>query len=268
VALGLTSYAYRWSLQIAAAEEPAAACRQLLSLAARHHFDAVQVCDNLRFWQMSDRQLDRLGEEAREIGLALEAGIRGTAPDVFLAALSACGRIDSNLLRTVVEIDRGADIRPQLDRTVEDLRAVLPAVAKAGVRVAVENHSSLTSEELLYVLQKADHPSIGACIDTMNSVVLLERPLETVRALAPYAHSVHLKDFRVIRKPEHFLIEGTAVGEGSVDFPAVMEAIRAAGRAPSYHVELYVGRGEPDPLTHEDELIARSARYSKQRLSL
>ncbi len=34
-----------------------------------------------------------------------------------------------------------------------------------GIRIAVENHCDSFSEEILWLLDQVDHPSVGACID-------------------------------------------------------------------------------------------------------
>ena len=266
MAIGLSSYAYRWTLADRGGVFPA--IRLFLELAIEHGVEAVQICDNLRFWEMTDSELDDVAGLARAAGVSVETGARGTDPALIRRAIGASRRLESRLLRTVVEIDRSRPVAHQLERAASDLRSLLPDLRAGGVAVALENHATTTASELLAVMEAVGDPLAGACIDTMNSILLLERPLETVRALAPHALTVHLKDFRTIKAPGQYVIDGTAVGDGMVDFPAVIDLIRAGGRNPSFHVELYVGREGPDPLDHEKALVERSILFARRQLGL
>jgi sugar phosphate isomerase/epimerase len=69
----------------------------------------------------------------------------------------------------------------------------------------------------------------------------LETPEEVVRVLGPYAVNLHVKDF-TIRRMDHqmgFVVEGCPVGEGRLDLPRLIAAIRANGHGANAILELW-----------------------------
>jgi sugar phosphate isomerase/epimerase len=73
-------------------------------------------------------------------------------------------------------------------------------------------------------------------VDVGNSFTLLEDPLETVRAFAPYAVTVHFKDQAVREKEDGFWFADVALGEGIIDLPAIVKVLLQAN--PHIHFNL------------------------------
>ncbi len=48
------------------------------------------------------------------------------------------------------------------------LKQAAPFAQEVGVKIAVENHTDAFSEEVIWVLEQVNHPSVGACVDTVN----------------------------------------------------------------------------------------------------
>jgi sugar phosphate isomerase/epimerase len=272
---GLSSYAYRWSCA-AAGEGALLDPGSFLARAARFGLEGVQLCDNLPWQELPAAALRDLRAAAADRGLFIETGARSTDPGRLTAALEASARLGSPLLRVVTEIDRSrpaAGIAAQLERISAELRAVLGRARDAGIRIALENHATLSSPDLLRILTAVDDELLGVCLDTMNSVLHLERPLETARALAPYIFSVHLKDFRVEKHPEELRVCGVPLGQGLVDVPAVLalldEQERKGVREAALHLELYVGRrgSAQATLDYEDACVAESAEFLRGLLA-
>lgn len=70
----------------------------------------------------------------------------------------------------------------------KQLKAVVPPALDMGIRIAVENHCDSFSEEILWVLDQVDHPSVGACIDTVNALHVMEDPMAAIRNLVWKRH--------------------------------------------------------------------------------
>jgi sugar phosphate isomerase/epimerase len=105
-------------------------------------------------------------------------------------------------------------------------RAVLQESQFSGIRLAVENHKDWQAEELVRTLQGLDSPQIGVCLDTGNSIALLEDPMETVERLAPWTLTVHLKDMAVETYDDGFLLSEVPLGKGFLDLPRIVAAVR------------------------------------------
>jgi sugar phosphate isomerase/epimerase len=74
------------------------------------------------------------------------------------------------------------------------------------------------------------------CVDTANSIALLEDPLEVIEAYAPWAFSTHLKDVSVAEYEEGFLLGEVPLGEGILDLNKIVALLRRA--RPEIHLNL------------------------------
>src|SRR4051812_5921954 len=79
-------------------------------------------------------------------------------------------------------------------RSWKSLTLAEPILKKHRVRLAIENHKDWLIPELLGILRKISSEYVGICVDTGNSIALLEDPMAVVEAYAPFAVSTHIKD--------------------------------------------------------------------------
>ncbi|MCX7826034.1 MAG: sugar phosphate isomerase/epimerase, partial [Verrucomicrobiae bacterium] len=103
-----------------------------------------------------------------------------------------------------------------------------PVLARHKFRLAVENHKDQRVAEKLDTLQRVGSEWIGLCVDVANNFALMEDPLETVRAFAPFAFTVHIKDQAIQPDADGFLLADAALGEGFLDLPPIVKALRDA----------------------------------------
>jgi sugar phosphate isomerase/epimerase len=101
-----------------------------------------------------------------------------------------------------------------------------PIVEKYEVRMAVENHKDLRAAELLDLIKKLDSPFVGICLDTGNSIALLETPQQTLELLAPHAFTTHFKDMGVEEYADGFLLAEAPLGSGFLDLAKIIAALR------------------------------------------
>jgi 3-oxoisoapionate decarboxylase len=95
------------------------------------------------------------------------------------------------------------------------------------IMVGIENHKDWHATELVELLQLIGSPRVGACVDFGNNISLLEPPLETVRTLAPYAITTHLKDMAVKPNAEGFGLSEVPLGEGFLPLAEIIAILRA-----------------------------------------
>jgi len=120
----------------------------------------------------------------------------------------------------------------------ESLGLAEPIVARQEMRLAVENHKDLRSDELIDILKRLSSRHVGACVDTGNSIALLEQPSETVEALAPWAMSVHLKDMAVAEYEDGFLLSEVPLGDGLLDLSKIVATLRNAQPRLQFSLEM------------------------------
>ncbi len=163
----------------------------------------------------------------------------------FTAEVRTAKECGAAVVRTVLldgrryEIfDSAAAFRKAAEQARQSLLLAKPVVEKHGVKLAIENHKDFDSAALIDLIKAADSPNVGACIDTGNSLALLEPPQETVEALAPYAFSSHVKDMGVEEYADGFQMAEVPLGTGFLDLPHIFGVLRKAKAAPRLSVEM------------------------------
>lgn len=123
-------------------------------------------------------------------------------------------------------------------RGIEMLQRGTRIAEKYQLPIAVENHKDQRNAERLALFKQISSEFVGACLDTGNSIALLEDPLETIRDFAPWAHSVHLKDQSLALHEDGYLLGDVPLGQGSLDLPAMVNVIRQAKPNIKFTLEL------------------------------
>jgi sugar phosphate isomerase/epimerase len=108
----------------------------------------------------------------------------------------------------------------------KSLQLAEPIMRKHQMKLAVENHKDWRIDDFLQILKKLDSEWIGVTLDTGNNISLLEDPMEVVKALAPYAFTVHLKDMAVEEYEDGFLMAEVNLGDGFLDIEGMISEIR------------------------------------------
>lgn len=140
--------------------------------------------------------------------------------------------------RRYEQFDKMEQFRAFAERTWKSLQLAEPVVARHRMRLAIENHKDFTTPELLDMLKRLDSEYVGVCLDTNNSIALLEDPMEVVRTWAPRTFSVHLKDLDVAGYEDGFLLADAVLGEGMLDLSAVVKTLREARPGIRFSLEM------------------------------
>lgn len=184
-----------------------------------------------------DGALDRINHTVVERGMYLEGivALPKDADDVprFDAEVLAAQRAGASVLRTVCLSGRRYEqfhSRREFDdfaeRSWRSLALAEPIVARRHVRLAVENHKDWRIDEMLAWLKRLDSPWVGVCLDTGNSMALLEDPHAVVEAYAPWTMTTHLKDMGLAEYEDGFLLSEVPLGEGCLDLPRIVDTLR------------------------------------------
>lgn len=166
-----------------------------------------------------------LGRFEREVRLAREAGAT-----VFRTACLSSRRYET--FKSAAEF---LDFR---ERSTQSIRLAEPILKKHRLRVAIENHKDWLIPELLKIIQSFSSEWIGVCIDTGNSIALLEDPMEVVEAFAPFAASTHIKDMGLQDCADGFLLSEVPLGDGFLPLKRMMETVLTANPKVQFNLEM------------------------------
>ena len=232
--VGLSTYAFFWQWHPTAAQPLDLAA--MITKTAGWGVELFQICDYPAIEAYDADQLRALAAHARAAGVRLELGTRGVGADHLHRYLDLARELDVTLVRSMVNT---AEHRPSVAEAVEQLSAALPAYASAGVTVALETYEQVPVATLVELVERVDSPALGICLDPANCVAALEPPDRTIALTAPYVRNLHVKDFSFTRKDGWvgFTLAGCPLGEGLLDYDAMIEAVRPDERSINQIIE-------------------------------
>ena len=163
------------------------------------------------------------------------------------------------------------EVIEQMKSFAEKLKVSAPTAEDAGIKIAVENHCDSFSEEIVWLLDRVNHPAVGACIDTVNALMVMEDPMQAIENLAPRAFTNHFRDDRIEFQRYGFKLTGTAVGKGDIDMKRAYEIIknRSSMRRINIETEMDIPLDDMQKaLQMELDTIRRSIRYCREVLGI
>lgn len=283
--LGMHSYTLHlngcgesWGFEQDYAFEKTIDLNKMMDLAEEWGLDVLHITlvdlDN----DVSAEHLAEVKAAARRHGLDLELNVSIDAPcdprvnASVEEALHIGHGIGAQLVKFSLDIHHpkplyGSSMHPevvvQLADRVRQFKENLALIKEYGMKIALENHCDLFADEVIWLVEQLHHPLIGACLDTMNSLVLMEGIEECVKKLTPYAYCCHFCDIKIVVDADGTHSIGTPIGQGDIDCLKLMQELRA--NAPDaldtivFEVELPMnGR----PIKEGRELELRAAKES------
>ncbi len=193
----------------------------------------IQVAIGVR----SPDYLAKLRDLLAAAGMYIEGIVRlpRDEPDLprFEAELTSAKSAGATVLRTVMldgrryeAFDSAAAFARHAAESWRSLQWARPVAERLGVRLAIENHKDWRVADLLGIVRRCNSPQIGICVDTGNSIALLEDPLAVVAEYAPYAFTTHFKDMAVAEYADGFLLAETPLGTGYLDLKKMVSTLR------------------------------------------
>lgn len=189
----------------------------------------------------SENNLKKMAKAAEDHGLFLEfnasfhAGSDSRVNCTPKEALEIGHNLGAELVKFSLDIIRpkefyGSCMHPHVMRQMADrydeFMKVMPLIEAYGMQIAIENHTDTFADEILWIVNKLNHPLIGTCVDTMNSLQVIENPYYAMERMLPEAYCCHFSDDKIVVDPLGVHDIGAAHGQGSMDCPKMLSQIR------------------------------------------
>ena len=181
---------------------------------------------------LSDEALAAFKESLNGLDLFLDTGGHNYAQDIspLRETIEIAHRAGARCVRTTVSnmvegnrMDRGdAGMPYYLEALVQPFKEVMPIAEEYGIPVGIENHQDLCSWELLTLSEKVGSPQLGVTMDVGNAFAVGEHPQAFAQRILPILKHVHIKDYTVHPTPSGYRLKRCAIGDGVVDWPAVV----------------------------------------------
>ena len=259
---------------------------ELFERSVRWGLDGLHLDDGV-LENLEESYLEEVRAAAEEKGLYLEynfsmdLGRQGIGIQHDLAeAIATAQALGADIVKVSMDLIRPRpvaasrfhpDVMAQIKSVASRVKQMAPAAEAAGVKIAVENHCDTFSEEILWLLDQVDNPLVGACIDTVNALMVMEDPMAAIENLAPRAFTNHFRDDRIEFQRHGFKLTGTAVGDGDIDIKRAYEIIKTKSSMNRINIETEMEIPLDDmetALRMEKETVERSIKYCREVLGI
>ena len=258
---------------------------QLMDKAVEWGLDGLHItgCD---LETKDDARLQEVNQAAKAHGLYLEYNYSraeefdGRLTDTVEEGVHITHKLGADLAKLSLDIRRprplyGSCFHPtvmrQLCDVYDEVMAVVPLLEKTGIKLALENHTETFSDEIIWLIEQINHPLVGACVDTVNSMGVLENPEDAVEKLAPYAFSNHFCDHKLDRDQFGIRFHGVALGDGDIDCFKTYNTIRELSPTDRITFEIEWDMGEDSvEVARQKEMDAciKSIKYARDVLGI
>ncbi len=244
---------------------------QLMDNAVEWGLDGLHIT-NVDLETLDPEHLAEVKAAAEAHGLYMEYNVSFDAPSdprvnaTVKDALLNAKAMGADLVKFSLDIERPhplygscfhPDVMRQLSVRYDEFKANIKLMEELGLKISIENHCDTYADEVIWLVRQLNHPDIGACLDTINSLVVLEGPEACVEKMAPFANCCHFCDNKLVVDPDGTHSIGVAIGKGDIDCAKVLRTLME--KAPldriTFEVEYEIG-DDPIEVAREKEIQA------------
>lgn len=270
--LGLDSYSYHLAFGAHTDFSPKKKMTifEFIDRVAALNLDGFQI-DPMHLTSRDKSYLAEIRSLAESNHLFLEYGTIGVESENLARELEICQWLGSPVLRTFVGFNRydaRTNVPVEIQQAIANLNQVKELAKKVNVKIAIENHGDVTTDELLQIVRSVAHPLVGICLDLGNPMLTLESPLPAVEKMAPFAITTHFKDYAVQLTNYGCKITGVALGDGNIDLQRAAQILCTQSALDRIILEIPIEarNNETEALAFEDACVRRSVIFAREQL--
>lgn len=231
---------------------------QLMDLAVEWGLDGLHIT-NVDLETLDLKRLEEVKAAAKAHDLYLEYNVSFDAPcdprvnSTVQDALINGKAMGADLIKFSLDIERPhpiygscfhPDVMRQLSNRYDEFKTNLALIEELDLTISIENHCDTYADEVIWLVRQLNHPRVGACVDTMNALNVMEGPEACVEKMAPYANCCHFCDIKMVVDPDGLHSIGMPIGQGDIDCVKVMRTLREKSPLDriTFEVEYEIGK--------------------------
>ena len=243
---------------------------QMIDYAIENRLDYLLLNSFRPLESREDQYLSRLKERADRHDIRIHVGAGsisenstrfsdryGTAKELLREGIRVAAQLGSPIVvcRIGTIEDRYTDggITAHMEAVIAVMRSLRAEALNAGVKFAFENHAGdLRTKEQLVVIEETGTDICGALLDFGNAIWAMEDPLHGFEVLGSHIMCTSVRDVMLWPTDEGAIFQWTAVGQGQMDYPCLIEAMTTSCPGAPLHIESISNSPRPVPyLTDE-----------------
>lgn len=255
--LHLSGLGESWGFDSAHAFEKSINLMQLMDLAVEWQLDGLHIT-NVDLESLDQKHLAAVKASAEAHELYLEYNVSFDAPcdprvnSTVHDALVNAKAMGADLVKFSLDIERPKplygtcfhpDVMTQLADRYHAFKKNISLMEDLELQISIENHCDTYADEVIWLVKQLNHPSIGACLDTINALCVLEGPEACAEKMAPYANCCHFCDNKLVIDPDGTHSIGVSIGDGDIDCAKILKMLKE--KAPleriTFEVEYEIG---------------------------
>ncbi len=244
---GLAAYSFPFTCGFAKREGVGIAkpmlAYELIDLAAHHRLAGIEMPFFHMLPDTETATIDRLSATLRERGLTLTLDTAVLDVEELRHVLPLAARAGVKVVRAMLagflEGARAVHVpnwSVYMREAIDKLQTIYPLLEHHDLKLGVENHQDATCDDLLALCNVG--PRIGVTFDVVNPLAVGEEPFAFARRAGDRILNVHLKDYTIHHSPSGYRLVRAELGQGVIDWPAMITLIRSLAPHATYHIEL------------------------------
>ncbi|SDP83507.1 sugar phosphate isomerase/epimerase family protein [Desulforhopalus singaporensis] len=212
---------------------------ELMDKAVEWELDGLHIT-KVDLVTIDDENLSKVKKDAEDRGLFLEFNSSFDSENdsrincTIEEALEIGHKLACQLVKFSLDVKRdrilygscmNPEIMKQLVEKYEIFHGAIPMIEEYGMKIAIENHTDTFADEVMWLVDKLNHPLIGACVDTCNPMRVIDNPYYTMERMLPKAYCCHFSDDIIVVDSLGVRDIGAAHGQGSLDCPKMVQQI-------------------------------------------
>lgn len=247
VALSIYSFGYAAGFitdRRAEAAPPRVSIDNVADIAEKYGLGGIEFPADRYFKPDEGERLDRFIGQLNDRGLGAAVDLENFEPAYVGALLPVLRRRGLTFARIKMSGFYGGNryreptFADQLADFIGKLRGLLPQLRNNGVKLLIENHQDLGADDLIRIVGETSADCVGINWDVGNSLAVLDTPATFLDKAGGMIGNVHLKDYRLFRCKDGFRFSRCALGEGVVDFAALLPKLKERHGAFPMAIEL------------------------------